>query len=134
MTAMLIHALMISFLPAVIKAAKKAVPWPGGQPTLPTQHGWKVSATGPGAWIPLPLSTYRFFQKVATCLLSWKPETFKCFPLSKYSQRLMYRSFPGTLKWPLALHRGSDSSPLSPAPQPTPFFPGTDRLHCMMGR
>lgn len=38
---------MLSFLPAEIKATKKAVPWPDGQPTLPTQHGWKVSAAGP---------------------------------------------------------------------------------------
>lgn len=47
--ALLCSRFMMPFLPAVSKAAKKAVPWPDGQPTLPTQHGWKVSATGPGA-------------------------------------------------------------------------------------
>lgn len=45
---------VMSLLPVVIKAAKKAVPWPDGQPTLPTQPGWKVSATGPGAWVSRP--------------------------------------------------------------------------------
>lgn len=45
---------MMSLLPVATKAARRAVPWPGGQPTLPTQHGWKVSATDPGAWIPAP--------------------------------------------------------------------------------
>lgn len=48
-TPVLFSRFMMPFLPAVSKAAKKAVLWPDGQPTLPTQHGWKVSTTGPGA-------------------------------------------------------------------------------------